>query len=61
MQISITVPEEILRAAEAREVPTIEFVEMLIQRGMESLSPRPALNDAIERIRALRAPGPPVK
>lgn len=61
MQISITIPEEVLRAAEAREVPTIEFVEMLIQRGMESLSPRPTLNSAIERIRALRSSGTPVK
>lgn len=61
MQISIKVPEEVLRAAEARQVPTIEFVEMLIARGLETLAPRPALNNAIERIRALRSVSPPIK
>lgn len=61
MQISIKVPEEVLRAAEARQVPTIEFVEMLIARGLETLTPRPALNNAIERIRALRSVSPPIK
>jgi len=61
MMISITVPEDVIRAAESRQAPVVEFVEMLIGRGMESLGPRPTMVSAIERIRALRSSGPPIK
>jgi hypothetical protein len=53
MQITIRLPEKVVRAAEARQVPLIEFVEDLVARGLESIQPRPALSSAMERIRAL--------
>lgn len=53
MRVTIEVPENVLQAAEARERHIVEFVEELIVRGLEVLAPRPSMNDAIERIRAL--------
>jgi len=57
MQITVTVSDAIVREAGARGLPIIEFIESLIDKGMqESLGSkeRPVLNSAMERIRALR-------
>ena len=55
MQISVHISDEILKAAETQQVSLTAFVEELIARGLEITHPRPALNSAIERIRALSA------
>jgi heme O synthase-like polyprenyltransferase len=54
MIISITVPEVVIRAAQDRNMPVEEFVDMLIDKGMEKETGRPMVSSAIERIRALR-------
>lgn len=54
MIISVTVPEAVIRAAQDRNVPIEEFVDMLIDKGMEKETGRPTVTNAIERIRALR-------
>ncbi len=53
MQISVHVSDEILEAAETRQVSLTAFVEELMTRGLEAVQPRPALTSAIERIREL--------
>ena len=55
MQLTIQVKEEICREAESRGLPVIDFVESLIHRGFVVELERPAVNSAIERIRALRS------
>jgi heme O synthase-like polyprenyltransferase len=55
MIISITVPETVIRAAQDRNVSVEEFVDSLIDKGMEKATGRPMVSDAIERIRALKA------
>ncbi|MGA2673526.1 MAG: hypothetical protein ABSE99_09870 [Terracidiphilus sp.] len=55
MQIAITVSDEILREAESRGIPVIDFVESLITRGMEVALDRNSVASAIQRIRALRS------
>jgi hypothetical protein len=55
MQITLQVTEEIRREAESRGLAIIDFVEMLIDKGMAEMLGRPVVNSAIERIRALRA------
>ncbi|MGD0095071.1 MAG: hypothetical protein ABSB60_01155 [Terracidiphilus sp.] len=54
MMISVTVPEAVIRAAQDRSFPVEEFVDMLIDKGMEHMTGRPMVSSAIERIRALR-------
>ena len=54
MIISVTVPEAVIRAAQDRNMPVEEFVDMLIDQGMEKATGRPTVSSAIERIRALR-------
>ena len=57
MQVTVTVSDVVVREAGARGLPVDEFIESLIDKGMqESLEAkeRPGLNSAIERIRALR-------
>lgn len=54
MQISVDVTEEMRRDAEARGLPVVNYVELLIQKGRETLDGSAALSAAIERIRALR-------
>jgi hypothetical protein len=58
MQITVTVSDEIVREAGSRDLPVIDFVESLIDKGLNASSERPALSSAIERIRALRSTGP---
>jgi len=57
MQITVTVSDTIVREAGARGLPVIDFVESLIDKGMAAAPERPVLDDAIERIRALRSTG----
>ncbi len=54
MIISVTVPEAVIRAAQDRNMPVEEFVDMLIDKGMDKATGRPMVSNAIERIRALR-------
>jgi len=54
MIISLTVPEAVIRAAQDRNLPVEDFVDMLIDQGMEGATGRPIVSNAIERIRALR-------
>lgn len=58
MQVTVTISDEIVREAAFRGVSVTEFVESLIDKGMQGQE-KPALNTAIERIRALRNAGPP--
>jgi len=55
MMISVTVPEAVIRAAQDRNVPVEEFLDMLIDEGMAKVTCRPTMTSAIERIRALSA------
>jgi hypothetical protein len=55
MQITVTVSDEIVREAGSRGLPVIDFLESLIDKGMSAVKERPVLNDAMERIRALRS------
>ena len=58
MQVSVDVTDEMRREAEARDLPVIDYVEMLIAKGRRVLDDDPAVASAIERIRALRASAP---
>lgn len=55
MIISITVPETVIRAAQDHNMSIEEFVDSLIDKGMQTASGRPQVSDAIERIRALHS------
>jgi heme O synthase-like polyprenyltransferase len=55
MIISITVPDTVVRAAQDRNLSVEEFVDTLIDKGMEKATGRPMVVSAIERIRALRS------
>jgi len=57
MQVTVTVSDAIIREAGTRGLPVVDFVESLIDKGMSVPSERPVLDNAIERIRALRSPG----
>lgn len=59
MQISVEVTDPIRHEAEARGLPVIDYIELLIERGRQALQEGPDVSGAIERIRALRSPGPP--
>jgi hypothetical protein len=58
MQITVTVSDALVREAGVRGLPVIDFVELLIDKGMNATAERPVLNSAIERIRALRSTSP---
>jgi len=55
MLISITIPDSVLRAAQDRNMSVEEFVDTLIDKGMETATGRPILSSAIDRIRALHS------
>jgi hypothetical protein len=61
MQISVTVSDAIVREAAARNLPVIDFVESLIDKGRSTASEPVAVESAIERIRALRSGGPALR
>jgi hypothetical protein len=54
MIISIPISDAVIRAAHDRGKAVEEFVELLIDKGMETVTQRPILGSAIDRIRALR-------
>jgi len=53
MQVTVTISDEIIREAGYHNMNIVEYVESLIDRGLE-VQARPALFSAIDRIRALR-------
>jgi len=57
MLVTVTVSDAIIREAGVRGLPVVDFVESLIDKGMSAAPERPVLDNAIERIRALRSPG----
>lgn len=54
MIISIPISDTVVRAAQERNMALEDFVDMLIDKGMESATGRPIVLSAIDRIRALR-------
>jgi hypothetical protein len=58
MQVTVTVSETVVREAGARGLAIVEFIESLIDKGMQQTldsKERPVLSSAIERIRALHS------
>jgi heme O synthase-like polyprenyltransferase len=53
MIISIPISDTVVRAAQDRKMILEEFVDMLIDKGMEKETGRPMVSNAIDRIRAL--------
>jgi heme O synthase-like polyprenyltransferase len=53
MIISIPISDAVVRAAQDRKMVLEEFVDMLIDRGMETSTGRPIVSSAMDRIRAL--------
>jgi hypothetical protein len=60
MQVTVTVSDEIARQATDSGQNIVEYVEWLIDKGQQAET-RPALQSAIERIRALRENGSDTK
>jgi hypothetical protein len=58
MQVTVTVSDAVIREAGTRGLSVVDFIESLIDKGLTVAQERPVLNNAIERIRALRLPGP---
>ncbi|MGC1462234.1 MAG: hypothetical protein WA802_08535 [Terracidiphilus sp.] len=54
MQVTVTISDAIVREAGVRGQPVIDFVESLIDKGINATQGRPVLDSAMERIRALR-------
>lgn len=54
MQVSVDITDEMRREAEARGIPIVDYVELLIVKGREALIGSAVFSTAIERIRALR-------
>ena len=55
MQITLTISDEIVREAGARNLAVIDFVESLVDKGLIVARERPTMSSAMERIRALRS------
>ncbi len=55
MQVTVTVSDALLREADRRGMPVVQFVESLIDKGMTAGAEAPVLDSAIDRIRRLRA------
>ena len=53
MIISIPISDTVVRAAQDRKMALDEFVDMLIDKGMETSTGRPIVSSAMDRIRAL--------
>ena len=56
MQISVEISSQMQQEAAMRGLPIHAFVELLVERGFESLLDRSSITSAVERIRALRKP-----
>jgi len=54
MMISIPISDTVVRAAQERNMALEDFVDMLIDKGMDSTTGRPIVLSAMDRIRALR-------
>jgi hypothetical protein len=54
MQVTVTVPDAIVREAGTQGLSVVEYVESLIDKGMSAAVGRPVLDTAMQRIRALR-------
>ena len=54
MMISIPISDAVVRAAQDHKMTLEEFVDMLIDKGMETATGRPIVMNAMDRIRALR-------
>ncbi len=54
MQVTVTVSDAIVREAGAHGLPVVDYIESLIDKGMNASKGRPVLEGAMERIRALR-------
>jgi 6-phosphogluconate dehydrogenase len=54
MMISIPISDTVVRAAQDQKMVLEEFVDMLIDKGMEKATGRPMVSSAMDRIRALR-------
>ena len=55
MQITLTISDDIVREAGARNLAVIDFVESLVDKGLSVARERPMMSSAMERIRALRS------
>jgi len=53
MLVTVTISDGIVRQAQERGLPVVDFVEDLIDRGLKATVERPVMHSAIERIRAL--------
>ncbi|HWA94674.1 MAG TPA: hypothetical protein VG844_08725 [Terracidiphilus sp.] len=56
MQVPVEVTAEIRSEAEARGLPIVDYIELLVARGRQALQGNENVNSALERIRALRMP-----
>jgi hypothetical protein len=61
MIISIPISDTVVRAAQEHNMSLDEFVDALIDKGMEHMTGRPIVISAIDRIRALRTELPSSK
>jgi len=59
--ITIPISDAVVRAAQDHNTPLEEFVDSLIDKGMESMTGRPIVMSAIERIRALHSDAAAIK
>jgi hypothetical protein len=57
MQVTITVSDAVVRRAHEQGLPVVDLIESLIDKGLAAAPDRPVLDNAIERIRALRSKG----
>jgi heme O synthase-like polyprenyltransferase len=53
MMITIPISDTVVRAAQDHNMQLEEFVDSLIDKGMEKATGRPMVTSAIDRIRAL--------
>jgi len=54
MQVSVDVTDEMRREAEVRGISVIDYLDLVIVKGRQSLNELPGMSNALERIRALR-------
>ena len=55
MHVTVRVPNAVVREARVRDIPLIEFVESLIEKGIRGAQGRPDLERAMTRLIAIRA------
>ena len=58
MQVSVEITDDIRQEAEARGLPVVDYVELLVTRGRQAVQDEQGVSSALERIRALRGPAP---